>query len=90
MYIIIIKKILLYSMQELFLGRALRDQQATIIHHFAFLDDPSAFAYPDFAAGMALSMSLVKRCGLALVAFAVTLFLWQIVFSMLSYSELKD
>lgn len=71
MYIIIIKKILLYSMQGLFLGRALRDQQATIIHHFAFLDDPSAFAYPDFAAGMALSLSLVKRCGLALVTFAL-------------------
>lgn len=44
-----------------FLGRGLQDRSATIIHHFAFFDDPSAFSYPDFAAGMALSVALVKR-----------------------------
>ncbi|XP_076435134.1 beta-1,3-glucosyltransferase-like [Babylonia areolata] len=47
--------------EEPFLGRALRDQQSVIIHHFAFHEDPSSFAYPDFGAGVAFSMSLVKR-----------------------------
>ncbi|XP_051783150.1 beta 3-glucosyltransferase a [Erpetoichthys calabaricus] len=47
--------------QEWFLGKALHDEEATIIHHYAFSDDPKAFMYPDFAAGWALSMTLVKR-----------------------------
>ncbi|KAG2456686.1 B3GLT glucosyltransferase, partial [Polypterus senegalus] len=47
--------------KEWFLGKALHDEEATIIHHYAFSDDPSAFMYPDFAAGWALSMTLVKR-----------------------------
>ncbi|KAL8614023.1 hypothetical protein ACOMHN_023258 [Nucella lapillus] len=47
--------------KEPFLGRALRDEQAVIIHHFAFHEDPSVFAYPDFGAGLALSLSLVHR-----------------------------
>ncbi|XP_059177419.1 beta-1,3-glucosyltransferase-like [Physella acuta] len=45
--------------QEYFLGRELRDQQTTIIHHFAFADDPSKFTYPDFRAGFVLSRALV-------------------------------
>ncbi|XP_046717988.1 beta-1,3-glucosyltransferase isoform X5 [Silurus meridionalis] len=47
--------------KEWFLGRALHDTAATIIHHYAFSEDPTAFNYPDFAAGWALSCSLVKR-----------------------------
>ncbi|XP_068123138.1 beta-1,3-glucosyltransferase isoform X3 [Hyperolius riggenbachi] len=44
-----------------FLGKALFDEKSTIIHHYAFAEDPSFFKYPDFAAGWALSMPLVKR-----------------------------
>ncbi|XP_026993331.1 beta-1,3-glucosyltransferase isoform X2 [Tachysurus fulvidraco] len=47
--------------REWFLGRALYDASATIIHHYAFSEEPTAFSYPDFAAGWALSCSLVKR-----------------------------
>ncbi|KAK7499096.1 hypothetical protein BaRGS_00009643 [Batillaria attramentaria] len=49
------------GIEEPFLGRGLQDKSATIIHHFAFFDDPSVFSYPDFSAGMALSTYLVKR-----------------------------
>lgn len=45
--------------KELFLGRALRDQDATIIHHFAFHENPSAFPYPDVAAGFIISTPLL-------------------------------
>ncbi|KAK6967804.1 beta-1 3-glucosyltransferase [Biomphalaria glabrata] len=44
-----------------FLGRELRDHETTIIHHFAFSDNPLQFAYPDFRAGFVLSISLVKH-----------------------------
>uniref|UniRef100_A0A5S6N564 Coiled-coil domain-containing protein 69 n=1 Tax=Xenopus tropicalis TaxID=8364 RepID=A0A5S6N564_XENTR len=44
-----------------FLGRALHDEESTIIHHYAFTENPSVFKYPDFAAGWALSMPLVRR-----------------------------
>ncbi|GAA6086086.1 beta-1,3-glucosyltransferase isoform X1, partial [Tachysurus ichikawai] len=47
--------------KEWFLGRALYDASATIIHHYAFSEEPNVFSYPDFAAGWALSCSLVKR-----------------------------
>lgn len=47
--------------KELFLGRALTDREATIIHHFAFHEDPSGFSYPDFAAGFMISTSLLRR-----------------------------
>ena len=47
--------------QDLFLGHAIQDTQAAIIHHFAFHDDPSQFSFPDFAAGWAISSSLLKR-----------------------------
>ncbi|KAK1800383.1 hypothetical protein P4O66_005615 [Electrophorus voltai] len=49
------------SGREWFLGRALRDEAATIIHHYAFSEEPASFSYPDFAAGWALSCVLVKR-----------------------------
>ncbi|KAK2169117.1 hypothetical protein LSH36_12g16120 [Paralvinella palmiformis] len=38
--------------KELFIGKGLRDREATIIHHFAFHENPSAFVYPDFSAGI--------------------------------------
>ncbi|KAM4796090.1 beta-1,3-glucosyltransferase [Rhinophrynus dorsalis] len=49
-----------------FLGKALHDEESTIIHHYAFAENPSVFKYPDFAAGWALSMPLVKRLASAL------------------------
>ena len=47
--------------KELFLGHAIQDKQAAIIHHFAFHEDPSQFSFPDFAAGWALSVPLLNR-----------------------------
>lgn len=41
-----------------FLGHALRDRHPTIIHHYAFINDPGQLAYPDFAAGLAISRPL--------------------------------
>ncbi|XP_078361021.1 beta-1,3-glucosyltransferase-like [Oculina patagonica] len=54
--------------KELFLGHAIQDQQAAIIHHFAFYQDPSQFSFPDFAAGWALSVPLLNRLGKRLQA----------------------
>uniref|UniRef100_A0A1A8S461 Beta 1,3-galactosyltransferase-like b n=1 Tax=Nothobranchius rachovii TaxID=451742 RepID=A0A1A8S461_9TELE len=47
--------------QEWFLGKRLHDNKASIIHHYAFSEDPSFFGYPDPAAGWALSTLLCKR-----------------------------
>uniref|UniRef100_A0A8C2ECR3 Beta 3-glucosyltransferase b n=1 Tax=Cyprinus carpio TaxID=7962 RepID=A0A8C2ECR3_CYPCA len=47
--------------KEWFLGRPLHDDEPTIIHHYAFSEDPSSFSYPDFMAGWALSCPLAKR-----------------------------
>lgn len=47
--------------EEWFLGRHLHDSEASIIHHYAFAEDPSAFGYPDPAAGWALSSALLHR-----------------------------
>ncbi|KAF4086404.1 hypothetical protein AMELA_G00106410 [Ameiurus melas] len=47
--------------KEWFLGKPLHDEESTIIHHYAFAENPSAFKYPDFSAGWALSMPLVNR-----------------------------
>ncbi|XP_073770192.1 beta-1,3-glucosyltransferase isoform X2 [Danio rerio] len=46
---------------EWFLGRSLHDDEPTIIHHYAFSEDPYSFAYPDFMAGWAISCPLAKR-----------------------------
>ncbi|XP_041656480.1 beta-1,3-glucosyltransferase isoform X2 [Cheilinus undulatus] len=51
-----------YSLQkEWFLGKRLHDKEASIIHHYAFSEDPSSFGYPDPAAGWALSTPLLHR-----------------------------
>lgn len=47
--------------QEWFLGHGLVDHEPAIIHHFAFHQNLSGFKFPDFDAGWAMSMSLVKR-----------------------------
>ncbi|XP_055100349.2 beta-1,3-glucosyltransferase isoform X1 [Symphalangus syndactylus] len=47
--------------KEWFLGKALHDEEATIIHHYAFSENPTVFKYPDFAAGWALSIPLVNK-----------------------------
>ncbi|KAM8977621.1 beta-1,3-glucosyltransferase [Pelodytes ibericus] len=47
--------------KNFFLGKALYDEESTIIHHYAFAENPSIFKYPDFAAGWALSIPLIKR-----------------------------
>uniref|UniRef100_A0A3Q0R9N6 Beta 3-glucosyltransferase a n=1 Tax=Amphilophus citrinellus TaxID=61819 RepID=A0A3Q0R9N6_AMPCI len=46
---------------EWFLGKPLCDEESTIIHHYAFAENPSIFKYPDFAASWALSIPLVVR-----------------------------
>jgi len=64
--------------KEWFIGHELWDDDATIIHHFAFHEDPSAFKYPLLDAGFLLSAALLKRLcaeairdGLASSAFAI-------------------
>uniref|UniRef100_A0A8C6N0M0 Beta-1,3-glucosyltransferase n=1 Tax=Mus spicilegus TaxID=10103 RepID=A0A8C6N0M0_MUSSI len=47
--------------KEWFLGKALYDEESTIIHHYAFSENPTVFKYPDFAAGWALSIPLVNK-----------------------------
>lgn len=49
------------SLQELFLGYPLHDADATIVHHFAFFEDPTWFAYPLFRAGVAISIPLLRK-----------------------------
>ncbi|XP_033116105.1 beta-1,3-glucosyltransferase-like [Anneissia japonica] len=46
--------------EELFLGKALRDEDPTIIHHFRFFNNPSVFFFPDFEAGWLLSAQILK------------------------------
>ncbi|XP_075448266.1 beta-1,3-glucosyltransferase [Ascaphus truei] len=72
-----------------FLGKALHDEESTIIHHYAFAENPSVFKYPDFAAGWALSMPLLKRLANILIndppssdftidlKHEIALFIWQ-------------
>lgn len=47
--------------EEWFLGKRLNDNEASIIHHYAFSEDPGSFGYPDPAAGWALSTPLLQR-----------------------------
>ncbi|XP_076745365.1 beta-1,3-glucosyltransferase isoform X3 [Maylandia zebra] len=49
------------AQEEWFLGKRLHDNEASIIHHYAFSEDPSSFSYPDTTAGWALSAPLLKR-----------------------------
>ncbi|XP_046906395.1 beta-1,3-glucosyltransferase-like [Hypomesus transpacificus] len=47
--------------EEWFLGKRLHDDEASIIHHYAFSEDPASFGYPDPAAGWAISTPLIRR-----------------------------
>ncbi|CAB1347454.1 unnamed protein product, partial [Coregonus sp. 'balchen'] len=47
--------------KEWFLGKPLHDEDSTIIHHYAFAENPSIFKYPDFSAAWALSIPLLDR-----------------------------
>ncbi|KAM6911889.1 beta-1,3-glucosyltransferase [Lycodopsis pacificus] len=47
--------------EEWFLGKLLHDNEPSIIHHYAFSEDPGSFSYPDPAAGWALSTPLLQR-----------------------------
>ncbi|KAF7644256.1 hypothetical protein LDENG_00225130 [Lucifuga dentata] len=49
------------AQEEWFLGKRLHDNEASIIHHYAFSEDPTSFGYPDPAAGWALSKPLLQR-----------------------------
>uniref|UniRef100_A0A8B9UHG9 Beta 3-glucosyltransferase n=1 Tax=Anas zonorhyncha TaxID=75864 RepID=A0A8B9UHG9_9AVES len=53
-------------LQEWFLGKALYDEESTIIHHYAFAENPTVFKFPDFAAGWALSIPLVNKLAVKL------------------------
>ncbi|XP_017773923.1 PREDICTED: beta-1,3-glucosyltransferase, partial [Nicrophorus vespilloides] len=46
---------------EVFLGYALHDREPSIIHHFAFYEDPTSFKYPNLASGFAISTALLLR-----------------------------
>ena len=50
-----------FAFQPVFLGHALHDNEATVIHHYAFHSDPKSFKYPDTAAGMFLSFKLIQE-----------------------------
>ncbi|XP_030634481.1 LOW QUALITY PROTEIN: beta 3-glucosyltransferase a [Chanos chanos] len=47
--------------KEWFLGKPLHDEESTIIHHYAFAENPTEFKYPDFTAGWAMSIPLINR-----------------------------
>ncbi|CAJ1063816.1 beta-1%2C3-glucosyltransferase [Xyrichtys novacula] len=49
------------AQKEWFLAKRLHDEEASIIHHYAFSEDPASFGYPDPAAGWALSKPLLQR-----------------------------
>lgn len=51
------------NLQEWFIGRELFDKEPTIVHHFAFHHDPSAFKYPLGETGILLSWPAVKQYG---------------------------
>ncbi|XP_032433230.1 beta-1,3-glucosyltransferase isoform X1 [Xiphophorus hellerii] len=47
--------------EEWFLGQRLHDNKPSIVHHYAFSEDPTSFGYPDPAVGWALSAALHQR-----------------------------
>uniref|UniRef100_A0A915L9A3 Beta-1,3-glucosyltransferase n=1 Tax=Romanomermis culicivorax TaxID=13658 RepID=A0A915L9A3_ROMCU len=47
--------------EDIFLGYALHDRHPTIIHHYAFVNDPTKFSYPDFARGFVLSTAVLLK-----------------------------
>lgn len=49
------------SAQLLFIGRAVKDEEETIIHHYARVDRKHPFLFPDARAGVILSTPLLRR-----------------------------
>ncbi|XP_066258074.1 beta-1,3-glucosyltransferase [Euwallacea similis] len=47
--------------KEIWVGHALYDTEASIIHHFAFHENPQFFKYPNAGSGIVLSVPLLKR-----------------------------
>ncbi|XP_063925749.1 beta-1,3-glucosyltransferase isoform X1 [Zophobas morio] len=47
--------------KAVWLGHALHDNEATIIHHFAFYEDPQKFKFPNLGSGIAISTNLLQR-----------------------------
>ncbi|XP_047234195.1 beta-1,3-glucosyltransferase isoform X2 [Girardinichthys multiradiatus] len=59
---VLLKVLKRYPVQEeWFLGQRLHDNKPSIVHHYAFSEDPTSFGYPDPAAGWALSAPLYQR-----------------------------
>ena len=46
--------------EKQFLGHSLHDHSPSIIHNLVFYADPTVFKFPDFDAGWAVSMELIK------------------------------
>ncbi|KAF2898307.1 hypothetical protein ILUMI_07878 [Ignelater luminosus] len=47
--------------KEIWLGYTMQDKEPTIIHHFAFFEDPGTLKYPNTLAGFAISKALMER-----------------------------
>ncbi|XP_073984741.1 beta-1,3-glucosyltransferase isoform X3 [Rhodnius prolixus] len=47
--------------KNIWLGYGLHDEEPSIIHHFAFAENPKFFKYPLFRAGFAISSTFVSR-----------------------------
>ncbi|KAL1494728.1 hypothetical protein ABEB36_010277 [Hypothenemus hampei] len=47
--------------KDIWIGHALHDKEATIVHHFAFYENPTFFKYPNIGSGIALSIPLLKK-----------------------------
>ncbi|XP_037961043.1 beta-1,3-glucosyltransferase [Teleopsis dalmanni] len=54
--------------EPLLLGHALYDQEATIIHHFAFFENPRWFPYPMLRSGVIFTATLFKSTVAALAS----------------------
>lgn len=49
------------STEKVWLGHALFDREPSIIHHFAFYENPEFFKYPNLATGFLVSQALCKQ-----------------------------
>ncbi|XP_066157350.1 beta-1,3-glucosyltransferase [Euwallacea fornicatus] len=47
--------------KEVWIGHALHDAEASIIHHFAFHENPQSFKYPNAGSAVAISVPLLEK-----------------------------
>ncbi|XP_050304311.1 beta-1,3-glucosyltransferase isoform X2 [Anthonomus grandis grandis] len=47
--------------KDIWIGHALYDAEAVIIHHFEFRENPESFKYPNLASGFAMSLPLLEK-----------------------------